>query len=178
MVYSLVEFCSYFCCCMNSTWLLWKINAWYIYPRRKTCREAPRAGRWPCFLCTKSDLASPCITVHLMELMRDLTVDRVCSSCLCRSVPFWHSGWVVLQELAKRAINFWLWNPSHDTRPGPHSHTPSRPCLARGDVQSSRALLPRWTFLLTWAATRPLTVGWRSKLVIHLITDHVRQGCN
>ena len=87
MVYSLVEFCYSFGCCTNSISLLWEINASYIYSRRKTRWEAPRAGRWPCFLCTKSDLTFPCITVHLMELRRDLTVDRVGSSCPCRSVP-------------------------------------------------------------------------------------------
>ena len=79
---------------------------------------------------------------------------------------FWHSGWAVFQQLFARAINFWLWSPLHDTWPGPHSLTSSSSCLARGDVQSSRAPLSRWVFLLMWQTTCPLLIGQRNKLII------------
>ena len=57
-------------------------------------------------LLSKFEVASPCITVHLMKLRRVLTVDRVGNSHPCRSATVltqWLSGTSRAREESSKA---------------------------------------------------------------------------
>ena len=57
-----------FLCSWLLSWALREINDSLIYQGRRLTEDTSKAGVSPCFTSTESDLASSCITVHLMKV--------------------------------------------------------------------------------------------------------------